>query len=112
MLAERAAVLDLTLISAAKAMTTSPSELRGLHASASRDALSGTPLQKLQKLQRLPAVPGNLPNRVNDLLLLRPDPEEQEKSNNRHAVFFHGDIQVRVMEKVSGGHGCHGEINH
>ncbi|XP_005736860.1 mitochondrial protein C2orf69 homolog [Pundamilia nyererei] len=90
MLAERAAVLDLTLITAAKAMTTSPSELRGLHASASRDALSGTPLQKLQ---RLPAVPGNLPNRVNDLLLLRPDPEEQEKSNNRHVVFFHGDIQ-------------------
>ncbi|XP_030614292.1 mitochondrial protein C2orf69 homolog [Archocentrus centrarchus] len=87
MLAARAVVLGLTLTTAAKAMTTTPSELRGLHASASRDALSGSPLQ------RLPAVPGSLPNQVNDLLLLRPDPGGQEKSSNRHVVFFHGDIQ-------------------
>lgn len=47
-------------------------------------------------LQRLPAVPGHVPNRVNDLLLLRPEAEPQEEERrSRHVVFFHGDIQVR-----------------
>lgn len=92
--------MGFTLTTVAKAMTsvtatTSP-ELRGLHASASRDARSGSPRRRLQKLL---AVPGSAPSRVNDLLLLRPDtddprdPEEEEKSSNRHVVFFHGDIQ-------------------
>lgn len=53
-----------------------------------------------QRLQKLLSVPGSDPRRVNDLLLLRPDttgqsvPEPKERSNNRHVVFFHGDIQV------------------
>lgn len=52
------------------------------------------------RLQKLLSVPGSDPRRVNDLLLLRPDPGGQgdpgpeEKSSNRHVVFFHGDIQV------------------
>lgn len=83
---------------------TTSSEPRGLHASASRDARSGSPRQRLQKLL---AVPGCHPSRVNDLLLLRPDtdgqtaPEPKEGSSNRHVVFFHGDIQVSVMEGVN-----------
>lgn len=52
------------------------------------------------RLQKLLSVPGSDPRRVNDLLLLRPDPGGQgdpgakEESSNRHVVFFHGDIQV------------------
>lgn len=105
MLAARAAAVGFTVITVAKAMTsaaaTTSSEPRGLHASAGRDARSGSPRQRLQKLL---AVPGYDPSRVNDLLLLRPAadgqaaPEAQEKSSNRHVVFFHGDIQVSAME--------------
>ena len=64
---------------------------------------AGSPRKKLQILL---GVPGYVPNRVNDLLLLRPDKdvenysEPEEKSNNRHVVFFHGDIQVIVMDRV------------
>lgn len=74
---------------------TTSSELRGLHSPAGRDACPG-----LQRLQRLPQVPGQVPGRVNDLLLLRPDNTDgendsqgKEKSRNKHVVFFHGDIQ-------------------
>lgn len=80
---------------------TTSSESRGLHAAAGREACSGSPRQRLQKL---PAVPGCVPSRVNDLLLLRPDADNQstsepkERSNNRHVVFFHGDIQVSGMK--------------
>ncbi|KAM7380892.1 hypothetical protein PAMP_004162 [Pampus punctatissimus] len=98
----RVVTLSFTLTTVAKAMTSS--DPRGLHPSASRDALSGSPLQRLQKLL---AVPGSTPNRVNDLLLLRPDspgqaaPEPQDSSrNNRHVVFFHGDIQ-NFQEEMS-----------
>uniref|UniRef100_UPI0037E82A80 mitochondrial protein C2orf69 homolog n=1 Tax=Semicossyphus pulcher TaxID=241346 RepID=UPI0037E82A80 len=97
MLAARAVVAGFTLITAPKTMTsvaaTASSEPRGMHASASRDARSESPQQRLQKLL---AVPGHHPSRVNDLLLLRPDTDVEtvkEKSNNKHVVFFHGDIQ-------------------
>ncbi|XP_049904120.1 mitochondrial protein C2orf69 homolog [Epinephelus moara] len=100
MLAARAVAVGITLISVARTMTSvaakTSSESRGLHASASRDAHSGFPRHRLQKLL---AVPGYDLNRVNDLLLLRPDTdghtatEPKEKSSNRHVVFFHGDIQ-------------------
>ena len=82
---------------------TTSSGSRGLHATANRDECAGSPrqrLQRLQRLQKLPAVPGYVPSRVNDLLLLRPDTDSQissepkEERNNRHVVFFHGDIQV------------------
>uniref|UniRef100_A0A3Q2P935 Chromosome 2 open reading frame 69 n=1 Tax=Fundulus heteroclitus TaxID=8078 RepID=A0A3Q2P935_FUNHE len=52
-----------------------------------------------RRLQRLLGVSGCRPNRVNDLLLLRPESDGEscsgtrERSNNRHVVFFHGDIQ-------------------
>ncbi len=105
MLAARAVAVGFALITVAKTMTslaaTTSSEPRGLHASASRDARTGNPRQRLQKLL---AVPGCDPSRVNDLLLLRPDADGQtasepkEKSSNKHVVFFHGDIQVSVME--------------
>ncbi|XP_040005331.1 UPF0565 protein C2orf69 homolog [Xiphias gladius] len=100
MLSTRTVALVFPLITVAKAMTsvaaTTSSESRGLHAAAGREACSGSPRQRLQKL---PAVPGCVPSRVNDLLLLRPDADNQstsepeERSNNRHVVFFHGDIQ-------------------
>ncbi|GAA6219697.1 UPF0565 protein C2orf69 homolog [Lates japonicus] len=100
MLSARVVAVGFTLLTAAKAMTSvaanTSSESRGLCAAASRDAYSGSPLQRLQ---RLPAVPGCVPSRVNDLLLLRPDTDNQctsepkEKSNNKHVMFFHGDIQ-------------------
>ncbi|XP_042350803.1 UPF0565 protein C2orf69 homolog isoform X2 [Plectropomus leopardus] len=83
----------LTMTSVA---ATTSSETPGLHAAASRDAHADSPLQRLE---RLFAVPGYNPNRVNDLLLLRPDTHGQtdtkpkEKSSNRHVMFFHGDIQ-------------------
>lgn len=98
MLGARAVAVGITLISVAKTMSvaaTTSSETPG-HASASRDARSVSPRQRLQKLL---AVPGYAPSRVNDLLLLRPDTDGQtatepkEKSSNRHVVFFHGDIQ-------------------
>lgn len=105
MLGARAVAAGFPLISVAKTMTsvgvTTPSEPRGLHASASRDARAGSPQQRLQKLL---AVPGCDPSRVNDLLLLRPDTDDQtasepkEKGSNRHVVFFHGDIQVSAMQ--------------
>ncbi|XP_076602712.1 mitochondrial protein C2orf69 homolog [Chaetodon auriga] len=98
MLATRAVAVGFALITVAKTMTsvtaTTSTDSRGLHASASRDARSGS-----QRLQKLLAVPGYAPNRVNDLLLLRPDADDQtasepkEKSSNKHVVFFHGDIQ-------------------
>lgn len=101
MLAVRAG--GFTLIAVTKAMTsvaaTTSSEPRGLHVAAEPDARSASPRQRLQKLL---AVPGHVPSRVNDLLLLRPDTraqspgnsEPKERSSNRHVVFFHGDIQV------------------
>ncbi|XP_072252634.1 mitochondrial protein C2orf69 homolog [Leuresthes tenuis] len=94
MILARAVKVRFTLITAVKTMTS-------LMATTSRE------LQRLQgaasprkKLQILLGVPGYVPNRVNDLLLLRPDtdvenyPEPKEKSNNKHVVFFHGDIQT------------------
>ncbi|KAF7214343.1 mitochondrial protein C2orf69 homolog [Nothobranchius furzeri] len=81
-------VVGFTLITAAKAMSseaaTGPCELQ----------VSGNQ----RKLQRLLAVPGCVLNRENDLLLLRPDTDgescsEAKKSDNKHVVFFHGDIQ-------------------
>ncbi|KAM3607390.1 uncharacterized protein V6R79_006906 [Siganus canaliculatus] len=104
--ARAAAATSVSLLAAYKAMTsvattTASSEPRGLHASASRDACSGSPQRRLQ---RLPAVPGCDPGRVNDLLLLRPEadggPEGKEKSGNKHVVFFHGDIQ-NFQEEMS-----------
>ncbi|XP_029967750.1 mitochondrial protein C2orf69 homolog isoform X1 [Salarias fasciatus] len=81
----------VTLTPAAGAMT-SPPEPLGLHAAAGRDALGGG-------LQKLLAVPGHGPNRVNDLLLLRPHSGEKEEGN-QHVVFFHGDIQ-NFQEEMS-----------
>lgn len=109
MLAARAVAVGFTLIAVAKTMTSvaaTSSETRGLHASASRDAGSGSPRQRLQKLL---AVPGYNPSRVNDLLLLRPETdgqsgaESKEKSSNRHVVFFHGDIQVSAGRCIDQG---------
>ncbi|XP_051260010.1 mitochondrial protein C2orf69 homolog isoform X2 [Dicentrarchus labrax] len=100
MLSARAVAVGFSLITVAQTMTsvaaTTSSEPRGLQASAGRDARTGSPRQRLQKLR---AVPGYNPNRVNDLLLLRADTDHltatqpKESSNNRHVVFFHGDIQ-------------------
>lgn len=103
--------LGFTLTAATKAMTsvatTTSSEHRGLHAAGSRDAATGSPLRRLQ---RLVAVPGSSPNRVNDLLLLRPETSSPSEGHggpdtrgNRHAVFFHGDIQVRRVVIGPGG---------
>ncbi|XP_074514536.1 mitochondrial protein C2orf69 homolog [Sebastes fasciatus] len=100
MLATRAVTL-LAAVSktmSSVAATTTSEAPAGLRAAASRDGGSGSPLQRLQKLL---AVPGSDPSRVNDLLLLRPDPdadehtatEPEEKGSNRHVMFFHGDIQ-------------------
>lgn len=112
MLAVRAVGVSFTIIAVAKAMTsvaaTTSSEPRGLHVAASRDARTVSPRQRLHKLL---AVPGHVPSRVNDLLLLRPDTDGQshgnsepkEKSSNRHVVFFHGDIQVSGMEDGNTG---------
>lgn len=98
----------LIAVSQKKVMTsvaaTTSSNQRGLHASASRAAAPGSPQRRLQ---RLTAVPGSSPRRVNDLLLLLlPDkaspsagygvPGSPGSRSNKHAVFFHGDIQVRV----------------
>lgn len=47
------------------------------------------------ELQRLDAVPGCDPSRSNDLLLLRP----KTQGDNRHVLFFHGDIQ-NVREEM------------
>ncbi|KAK2839454.1 hypothetical protein Q5P01_013194 [Channa striata] len=103
MLGARAAGVGFALIVVAKAMTsvagTTSSQPRGLHAAgaaAGRDGGSGSPRHRLH---RLLAVPGHVPTRVNDVLLLRPDTDGQTESkakearNNRHVVFFHGDIQ-------------------
>lgn len=86
---------------ATEAMTsvaaTTSSKPPGLRESPGFDEQTGTPGRRLQKLL---SVPGSDPRRVNDLLLLRPDatgqsgPEPEERSSNRHVVFFHGDIQV------------------
>ncbi|XP_058468433.1 mitochondrial protein C2orf69 homolog [Solea solea] len=85
------------LITAVQAMssvtvTTSSSRCPGLHAAVGPDECTRSPL-----LQRLLALPGSVQSRVNDLLLLRPEPEScpeaKERSINRHVVFFHGDIQ-------------------
>lgn len=80
---------------AATASTTAPLQSPGF------DAHSGAPGLRLQKLL---SVPGSDPGRVNDLLLLRPDPggqkdPEAKESSNRHVVFFHGDIQVSVRRE-------------
>lgn len=101
MLVTRAVSVGFILTTATKAMTfvaaTTSSKPPGLRESPGFDVQSGTPGQRLQKLL---SVPGSDPRRVNDLLLLRPDAtgqsdhEPKEGSNNRHVVFFHGDIQV------------------
>ncbi|XP_028291742.1 mitochondrial protein C2orf69 homolog [Gouania willdenowi] len=66
-------------------------DFSGLVASAPRDVGSHS------SLQRLLAVPGHVPSKTNDLLLLlRPhgDPGAAgEERDSRHVVFFHGDIQ-------------------
>lgn len=106
MLSARAAAAGFALLTVAKTMTsvaaTTSSEPRGLHASASRDARSRSPRQRLQKLL---AVPGSDPSRVNDLLLLRPETDgqtasESKEKSNKHVVFFHGDIQ-NFQEEMS-----------
>lgn len=80
---------------------TSSSELRGLQAEGSTAVSSGSPGQRLQ---RLAGVPGHFPGRKNDLLLLprtgdnhTPTWDEQE---DRHVMFFHGDIQ-NFQEEMS-----------
>ncbi|MCI4378064.1 hypothetical protein PGIGA_G00211460 [Pangasianodon gigas] len=47
------------------------------------------------RLLRLSAVPGCEQHRINDVLLLRPEPRETQatRSENAHVVFFPGDIQ-------------------
>lgn len=47
------------------------------------------------RLLRLTAVPGSEHHRINDVLLLKPDPRETQATRNEHAhvVFFPGDIQ-------------------
>lgn len=107
MLVARALSVGFIFTTATKAMTsvaaTTSSKPPGLRESPGCDAQSGTPGQRLQKLL---SVPGSDPRRVNDLLLLRPDTTgpsdpEPERSNSRHVVFFHGDIQVSDRVWVS-----------
>ncbi|XP_041857369.1 UPF0565 protein C2orf69 homolog isoform X1 [Melanotaenia boesemani] len=92
MLLGRTVASGFAFISMAKTMTsvavTTSRELQGLHG-------SGSPRKKLQKLL---GVPGYGPNRVNDLLLVRPVSDGESNSDlmensNKHVVFFHGDIQ-------------------
>ncbi|XP_060793273.1 mitochondrial protein C2orf69 homolog isoform X2 [Neoarius graeffei] len=48
------------------------------------------------RLLRLSAVPGSEQHRLNDVLLLRPEPKDTQATcseNNAHVVFFPGDIQ-------------------
>lgn len=51
------------------------------------------------RLLRLSAVPGSEQHRLNDVLLLRPEPKDTQATcseNNAHVVFFPGDIQVSL----------------
>ncbi|KAF7667295.1 hypothetical protein LDENG_00068740 [Lucifuga dentata] len=98
MLASRVVAVGFTLVAVAKAMSSVTfSESPALSTSASRGTRPESPWRRLQ---RLVAVPGYDNRRVNDLLLLRPDAADglsvsapEDGSNNRHVVFFHGDIQ-------------------
>lgn len=84
----RAVTAGFTFITVAKAMSsvaaTTPGGLRG--------SAVGSPGRR--RLQKLLGVPGCAPNRTNDLLLLRPDTGGED---DKHVVFFHGDIQVRLQ---------------
>lgn len=62
-----------------------------------KDAGSG-PGASPGRLLRLSAVPGYEQHRINDVLLLRPEPRETlaTRSENAHVVFFPGDIQVSL----------------
>lgn len=99
MLVARAVSLGFVLTTAAKAMTSAAATTSSKPA-----GLRESPGQRLQKLL---SVPGSDPKRVNDLLLLRPDatghsdPEPKDRRDNRHVVFFHGDIQVSDRVWVS-----------
>lgn len=103
MLVVRGVGVGFTIITVAKAMTTVAATTSSDSRAANRDARSVSPRQRLHKLL---AVPGHIPSRVNDLLLLRPDTDAhsrgnsqaKEKSSNKHVVFFHGDIQVSGLE--------------
>ncbi|TWW80325.1 mitochondrial protein C2orf69 homolog [Takifugu flavidus] len=96
MLVVRSVSVRFILTTMTSVAATASAKAPGLRESPGFDAHSGTAGQRLQKL---PSVPGSDPRRVNDLLLLRPDPgghrdpEAKEESSNRHVVFFHGDIQ-------------------
>lgn len=93
MLVARALSVGFILTSATKAMSSG----------------AATPSSKPPGLQKLLSVPGSDPKRVNDLLLLRPgaaalsDPEPKDSGDDRHVVFFHGDIQVSDAVWVSRG---------
>ncbi|XP_046902357.1 mitochondrial protein C2orf69 homolog [Hypomesus transpacificus] len=101
MIAVRRVAAGLSLLAVANTMSSvagsSSSEPAGMWLNGSLDAHPGSPPQ----LRRLADVPGHKPDRVNDLLLLRPleglaacsaDAEAYEDGNS-HVVFFHGDIQ-------------------
>ena len=98
----------LSLLAVANTMSSvagsSSSEPAGMWLNGSLDAHPGSPPQ----LRRLADVPGHKPDRVNDLLLLRPleglaacsaDAEAYEDGNS-HVVFFHGDIQVSYYTRT------------
>lgn len=102
MLVVRSVLVRFILTTMTSVAATASTKAPGLRESPGVDAHSGTPGLRLQKLL---SVPGSDPRRVNDLLLLRPDPggqrdpEAKEKSSNRHVVFFHGDIQVSIRSE-------------
>lgn len=66
--------------------------------SAAAGVSPGAASSPLARLLRLSAVPGYEQHRINDVLLLRPEPRETQATRNEHAhvVFFPGDIQVRL----------------
>lgn len=86
----RAVTAGFTFITVAEAMSSGAAATRcGL-----RDSAASSPGRR--RLQKLLGVPGCAPNRANDLLLLRPDADGE---HDKHVVFFHGDIQVRLSSR-------------
>lgn len=97
MLSARVVAWGVTLVSVAKAMSSSTgltcSGCRGSEAPVAAGSLDGQSDSPPQELQRLAAVPGRDPSRTNDLLLVRPKTQDDSCTTSRHVLFFHGDIQ-------------------
>lgn len=108
MLVAQRVASGLSLLAVAKIMSSvvgSPSsQPPGMCLHGVLDAHTGSPPQ----LRRLTDVPGYKPDRINDLLLLRPlegqtgcsSDAAAANDGNSHVVFFHGDIQNFEQEML------------